>query len=255
MDPAGALRELQERDLDLARLTKQLDEMPEKRAILQIRAKIAEIRGLKARTEAVVHALDAAIKRHEDEVQAVADKIDDEQAKLLSGRIKSPKELQSISVELNSLKRRMDQLETEMLAQMQKRETAVGQAAKVDDAQPQRCRSPKGNDVRYGGVGIRHGQLNRFRLEAFRRREHRGGCILEASNPEEPVVISVDRKPPRRHRVVPLLPKRDGDPRAGNRSLVTGGDDPHRDLAPRYGRVELGASLGRDVGDPDGSIQ
>ena len=134
MDPAGALRELQERDLDLARLTKQLDEMPEKRAILQIRAKIAEIRGLKARTEAVVHALDAAIKRHEDEVQAVADKIDDEQAKLLSGRIKSPKELQSISVELNSLKRRMDQLETEMLAQMQKRETAVGQAAKVDAA-------------------------------------------------------------------------------------------------------------------------
>jgi uncharacterized protein len=134
MDPARALRELQERDLDLARLTKQLDGMPEKRAILQIRAKIAEIRGLEARTEAVVHALDAAVKRQEDEVQAVADKIDDEQAKLLSGQVKSPKELQSISVELDSLKRRMDQLETEMLAQMQKRETAAGQTAKVDAA-------------------------------------------------------------------------------------------------------------------------
>jgi predicted nucleic acid-binding Zn-ribbon protein len=134
MDPAGALRELQRRDFDLARLAKQLDEMPEKRAILQVRAKIAEIRGLKARTEAVVHALDAAIKRHEDELQAVADKIDVEQAKLLSGQVKSPKELQAISVELDSLKRRMDLLETEMLAQMQKREIAVEQTGKVDAA-------------------------------------------------------------------------------------------------------------------------
>jgi predicted nucleic acid-binding Zn-ribbon protein len=134
MDPAGALRELQSRELDLARLTKQLDEMPEKRAILQIRAKIVEIRGLRARTEAVVHSLDASVKRHEDEAQAVADKIDVEQAKLLSGRVKSPKELQAISLELGSLKRRMDQLETEMLAQMQKSETAAGQTARVDAA-------------------------------------------------------------------------------------------------------------------------
>jgi predicted nucleic acid-binding Zn-ribbon protein len=131
MDPAGALRELQVRELDLARLNKQLNEMPEKRAILQIRAKVAEIRALGKRTEAVVHSLDAAVKRYEDETQVVADKIDEEQAKLLSGQIKNPKELQAISVELGSLKRRMDQLETEMLAQMQKSESATGQVDKV----------------------------------------------------------------------------------------------------------------------------
>jgi predicted nucleic acid-binding Zn-ribbon protein len=134
MDPARALVELQERDLALVRLNKQLDEMPEKRSILQVRAKVAEIQALKDRTDAVVHSLDAGLKRFEDDLQAVADKIDVEQAKLLSGQVKNPKELQAISMELDGLKRRMEQLESEMLAAMQKRETAAEQSVKVDAA-------------------------------------------------------------------------------------------------------------------------
>jgi predicted nucleic acid-binding Zn-ribbon protein len=134
MDTARTLIELQEHDLKLVRLNKQLDEMPEKRSILQARAKLAEIRSIKERTDAAIRGIDAGVKRFEDEIQAVADKIDGEQAKLLSGDVKNPKELQAISMELDSLKRRMDQLETEMLAQMQKRESAGEQASKVDAA-------------------------------------------------------------------------------------------------------------------------
>jgi predicted nucleic acid-binding Zn-ribbon protein len=134
MDPARTLTELQERDLVLVRLTKQLEDMPEKRSILQVRAKIAEIHALKQRTDAVIRSLDAGVKRFEDELQVVADKIDVEQAKLLSGQVKNPKELQAISMELDALKRRMEQLEAEMLDAMQKRETAGEQAAKVDAA-------------------------------------------------------------------------------------------------------------------------
>jgi uncharacterized protein len=134
MDPARALTELQERDLALVRLNKQLEEMPEKRSILQVRAKIGEIHSLKERTDAVMHSLDAGLKRLEDDLQTVADKIDVEQAKLLSGQVKNPKELQSISMELDGLKRRMEQLESEMLAAMQRRETAAAQATKVDAA-------------------------------------------------------------------------------------------------------------------------
>lgn len=134
MDVPAILSELQEHDLQLVRLNKQLDEMPEKRAILQARAKITEIRSILDRTAAAVKAIEGGVRRFEDDVQTVAGKIDEEQAKLLSGKVTNPKELQSISLELDALKRRMDQLETELLAQMQKRETALEQVAKVEAA-------------------------------------------------------------------------------------------------------------------------
>ena len=134
MDQARALVELQALDLELVRLNKHLDEMPEKRSILQARQKILEIRELKRRTDAVVVAIEAAIGRLEDEIAGVAHKIDGEQARMLSGDVKGAKELQAISMELDSLKRRLDQLETDELGQMQKRETALAQAAKVDAA-------------------------------------------------------------------------------------------------------------------------
>lgn len=134
MDQARALVELQAHDLTLVRLNKQLDEMPEKRSILQARQKMAEIRELKRRTDAALHAIEAGLSRLEDEAAGVAHKIDEEQARMLSGDVRSAKELQAISLELDSLKRRLDQLETDELAQMEKRETALAQAAKVDAA-------------------------------------------------------------------------------------------------------------------------
>jgi uncharacterized protein len=134
MEPTRVLVRVQECDLLLVRLNKQLDEMPEKRSILQTRHKIAEILNLQKRTDAAVRSLDAAIGRLEDEIQSVGSKIDAEQARLLSGDVKSPKELQSISIELDALKRRIDQLEGEMLVEMQKRETALEQSAKVTAA-------------------------------------------------------------------------------------------------------------------------
>jgi uncharacterized protein len=134
MEPARILVRLQEHDLKLMRLSRQLEEMPEKRAILQARQKLVEIRNLKERTAAAVRAIDSNMKQFEDDIQMTAGKIDTEQAKLLSGAIKIPKELQAISFELDSLKRRLDQLENELLAQMQKRETAMAQVEKVDAA-------------------------------------------------------------------------------------------------------------------------
>jgi len=52
MHVARALTELQEHDLAILRLEKELEEMPEKRAILTTRAKIAEIENLRERTQA-----------------------------------------------------------------------------------------------------------------------------------------------------------------------------------------------------------
>lgn len=134
MDPAHALIELQEKDLALLRLNRQLDEMPEKRAILAARTRLAEIRALKTRSEAAARAIDADVKRAEDEIQTVSASLEAEQAKLLSGAVTNPKELQAISRELDAFKRRVDRLEQELMTRLQKREDANAQAGRIHAA-------------------------------------------------------------------------------------------------------------------------
>lgn len=134
MHVARALTELQERDLAILRLERELEEMPEKRAILAARAKLGEIDKLRERTQAAIHAMDAVSSRLEDEIAALNAKMDGEQAKLVSGEIANPKELQSVSLELDSLRRRVVALENQLLVEMQKRENGDAQLAKIDAA-------------------------------------------------------------------------------------------------------------------------
>lgn len=134
MDMVHALLDLQERDVAILRLTKQLDEMPEKRSILAARAKIADISKLKQRTDSVIHHMDLAAKVIEDTIAGVKAKMDGEQAKFVSGEITNAKELQAVSRELDALRRRVELLESEELAQLQKREDGLAQAAKIDAA-------------------------------------------------------------------------------------------------------------------------
>jgi predicted nucleic acid-binding Zn-ribbon protein len=134
MDVSRILLDLQARDLGLVRAHKRLDEMPEKRAILAARHKIAEIETLLERTERVERVLDAAVRKHEDESARIGEKIDHEQAKLLSGEVTHPKELQNISRELASLAKQREALDSDILAHMEKRETAQQQSDKVQGA-------------------------------------------------------------------------------------------------------------------------
>jgi len=134
MHVARALTELQEHDLAILRLEKELEEMPEKRAILAARAKLGEIEKLRERTQAAIHAMDAVSSRLEDEIAALNAKMASEQAKLVSGEIANPKELQAVSLELDSLRRRVIALEGQLLIEMQKRENGDAQLAKIDAA-------------------------------------------------------------------------------------------------------------------------
>jgi uncharacterized protein len=134
MDVSRILLELQSRDLRLVRAHKRLDEMPEKRVILAARHKIAEIETLLERTERVERVLDATLRKQEDESARIGEKIDHEQAKLLSGEVTHPKELQNISKELASLAKQREVLDSDILAHMEKRETAQQQSDKVRGA-------------------------------------------------------------------------------------------------------------------------
>lgn len=131
MDEARTLLELQDLDLKILRLNKRLDEMPEKRDILSLRSRLADVKNLLERSTAVGRAVEARLSRFEDDVTGVTAKMEAEQAKLLSGQVKNPKELQAISMELDGLKRRRDALENEELAEMAKGDEASEQEAKV----------------------------------------------------------------------------------------------------------------------------
>lgn len=134
MDQAKALLEIQRCDLEIGRLEKQLAEMPEKRAILAARKRIQDIESLGTRTQAFVQEIERVVSKDEDEVSAISAKMESEQAKLLSGKITSPKEVQHISNELDMFRRQKEKTENEILAQMEKRELALAQYAKVEAA-------------------------------------------------------------------------------------------------------------------------
>lgn len=134
MDQGAALLDLQETDLSILRAEKRLDEMPEKRAILETRKKIREVEQLRVSAQELVGRLQREVTRHEDECSTVNEKLEAEQAKFMSGEVKNPKELTHISREMDALKRRLDKLEMEEIALMERVEKATGQVGKVDAA-------------------------------------------------------------------------------------------------------------------------
>jgi predicted nucleic acid-binding Zn-ribbon protein len=59
----------------------------------------------------------------EDKVQAVDEKLGREEGKLYDGKVTSPKELRGLEAEVRSLKRKKDELETELLEEMEVQDT------------------------------------------------------------------------------------------------------------------------------------
>lgn len=134
MDQTVLIRKLQDLDLELARARKKLDEMPEKAAILTMRRKVTEFEALRSRAEQARDAVDAVVRKREDETVLLDQKMEAEQAKLMSGDVTNPKEVANISRELDSLRRQKEKLEADTLAEMEKREKAAEQVAKVEGA-------------------------------------------------------------------------------------------------------------------------
>lgn len=134
MELPAALLALQECDLDIRRASKELDEMPEKRAILETRHKVAEVQELRDKAEELVHRLDRAITANNDEVAIVDEKIAAVQTTLDSGQVTNPKEVHNLSREMDALKRREDKLDNETITLMERAEKAREQVAKVDSA-------------------------------------------------------------------------------------------------------------------------
>jgi len=128
---ATRLLQLQELDTELLRLQKRLDDMPEMHAIVATRKKRAEVEGLLGKAQMLTSRIERDIARIDDECAGLNSKIDTEQAKVMSGTVTNPKELVSITREMDALKRRRDKLELEEVQLMEKAETASGQMGKI----------------------------------------------------------------------------------------------------------------------------
>jgi len=132
MTQAGSLLELQALDLEILRSAKKLEDLPEKRAILEVRAKERDVQLLHGKADLLVTRLQHDLKAHQDEITMLGEKIDAEQTKVM--QTSDHRAVTSITREMDGLKRRRDKLEMESLQLMERIDKATGQTATIDDA-------------------------------------------------------------------------------------------------------------------------
>lgn len=127
-----ALLQLQSLDLEILRCTKKLEDLPEKKAILEIRAKLKEVTSLREKAEMLSAKLKSDLKAHQDEITTLDEKIAREQATLM--QTSDHRAVTSITREMDGLKRRRDKVEMESLGILERMEKATAQAEKIDAA-------------------------------------------------------------------------------------------------------------------------
>lgn len=134
MEPAVALLALQDADLGVTRTERELDELPEKKAILGIRKKKREVEALREKARAYSAGVGRAVSRVEDEVAALDEKLAHEQARLSSGEVTDHREVSNLTREMDGLRRRKDKLEMEELGLMEKGEKGAAQERTIEAA-------------------------------------------------------------------------------------------------------------------------
>lgn len=122
MNAFDDLLRLQEHDTRADQLRHRLDTLPERAARDAHLERVAEHDATTAEVNAKREELARAQRRLEDEVASVSAKADEVDTKLYSGSVTSPRELQALQDDLDSLRRRQRQLEDEVLELMEQLE-------------------------------------------------------------------------------------------------------------------------------------
>jgi len=137
--PEAQLRllELAEIDAELTRLEHRRRGLPEHEEIATLERRDRELRDELAALEATEGDLRREQAKAEGDVDQVRTRIDRDQARLDAGQVSSPKELENLQSEIESLHRRQSDLEEVVLDVMERREATQGrqQAAGTELAQ------------------------------------------------------------------------------------------------------------------------
>jgi uncharacterized protein len=117
------LLEMQRHDSAIDRLLHRRGSLPEDARLAELGQALAAVDQLTAEREGTLATVRREQARFEDEIEMVTRKARNEEARAVSGKVTSPKELTAIQEEVAALKRRQDVLEDELLERMEQRET------------------------------------------------------------------------------------------------------------------------------------
>lgn len=125
---------LQEHDTAADRLLHRRQTLPERAALAEAAAIRVELDGQLAEARERRDEVLREERKLDDEVRTLEDRAKAEEAKMYSGTISSPKELQAMSADVAHLRKRARELEDEELAVLERRETHDAEVAKVEAA-------------------------------------------------------------------------------------------------------------------------
>jgi predicted nucleic acid-binding Zn-ribbon protein len=126
-----ALLELQGHDSAIDRLDHRRGSLPEDARLAELSDALAAVDQLTAERDGTLATVQRDQSRLEHEVDMVTTKARNEEARAVSGKVTSPKELTAIQEEVAGLKRRQATLEDELLELMEQRETLEGELAEL----------------------------------------------------------------------------------------------------------------------------
>jgi predicted nucleic acid-binding Zn-ribbon protein len=118
-----ALLQLQAHDSAIDRLDHRRGSLPEDARLAELADALAAVGQLTAERDGTLATVQRDQSRLEHEIDMVTTKARNEEARAVSGKVTSPKELTAIQEEVAGLKRRQATLEDELLELMEQRET------------------------------------------------------------------------------------------------------------------------------------
>ena len=126
-----ALLALQAHDSAIDRLDHRRGSLPEDAQLRELGDALAAVDQLTAEREGTLATVQRDQSRLEHEIDMVTSKARNEEARAVSGKVTSPKELTAIQEEVASLRRRQSTLEDELLELMEQRETLEAEVGEL----------------------------------------------------------------------------------------------------------------------------
>lgn len=133
-DPFAQLKllDLQEVDSTLDHVAHRLENLPENAALAELAARRADVAAQQGQTSVEVDDLTRAQRKAEADVEQVVARRTRDQDRIDGGLVSDPRQLQAMQHEVQTLDRRISDLEDEELAVMESLEDAQGRLAALD---------------------------------------------------------------------------------------------------------------------------
>lgn len=163
-----SLLELAELDVELSRLNHRAAHLPEQQRYTEIQAEQGVVNDRLSALTLALEDIDAQVTRLESEIDGVRQREDRDRGLLDSGSV-SPKQLEELQHELDTLQRRQTSLEDSLLEVMERRELLAAEqadeAAKLDALQQDLAKTAQLRDIALAEIDDVRGQRSARREE------------------------------------------------------------------------------------------